>query len=271
MHLFLIVVLSVLGMRGGNAITDSTTPFINGGAKTTGKTILAVFAHPDDEGAIAQLLTKYGRSNKVYLIIATDGRYGVKPGFPTGDSLAALRETETTCACEQMGIEKPIFLRYTDGFDTRIGVGKYFSQSKELKAKLTAKIKELNPDLIITFGPDGDTGHSDHRMISNMTTEILLKEGWVDKYPLYYIAWTKRDDDKFKMIGGLNTIDPAYINVSIRYSEEDEKKAMTAIQCYKSQLSKEEMQEWAEIEAKDTLNVFHFRKLAVSKTQQQEF
>jgi LmbE family N-acetylglucosaminyl deacetylase len=235
------------------------------------KVMLAVFAHPDDESAIAQLLTKYSKSYKVYIIIATDGRYGTKPGFPTGDTLVKIREAESICACQKMGIEPPIFLGYTDGFDTRIGVGKYFDQAKEMKVKLTEKIKELNPDIIITFGPDGDTGHSDHRMISNMTTEIILKEGWLNKYPLYYIAWTKRDDEKFKMIGGLNTVDSSYINVTINYSNKDEKKALEAIWCYKSQLSKEEMEGWVDIETKDTTNIFHFRKLTVAKTKTKRF
>jgi LmbE family N-acetylglucosaminyl deacetylase len=235
------------------------------------KIILAVFAHPDDEGAIAQLLTKYGRNNKVFIIIATDGRNGIKPGFPTGDTLVKLRQSETECACKQMGIEPPIYLDFTDEFDTRNGVGLYLSQSRKLKDKLSQKIKELNPDFIITFGPDGDTGHSDHRMISDMTTEVILREGWAEKYPLYYIAWTRRDDEKFKMIGGLNIVHPSYINVSITYSNKDEQKALQAIRCYKSQLSKEEMEEWIDLETKDSLNVFHFRKLTVSKTRKTEF
>jgi len=71
------------------------------------KVILAVFAHPDDEGAIAQLLTKYGKTHTVYLVIATDGRYGTKPGFPTGDSLVTLREQETSCACAKMELSAP--------------------------------------------------------------------------------------------------------------------------------------------------------------------
>jgi len=235
------------------------------------KVLLAIFAHPDDEGAIAQLLTKYGKTHKVYLVIATDGRYGTKPGFPTGDTLVKMREEETICACSKMGIEAPVFLRFSDGFDTRIGVGEYFSQSKKMKSQLTQKIRELNPDILITFGPDGDTGHSDHRMISNMVTEIILKEGWVDRYPLYYIAWTKREDLKFSIIGGLNTIDSSYINVSIRYSDADERQALEAIACYKSQLSAEEMKEWKEVERKDSLNVFHFRRFAVSGVRQSEF
>lgn len=235
------------------------------------KRILAVFAHPDDEAAIGQLLVKYGRSAKVYLIIATDGRLGVKPGFPTGDTLAKLRQTETECACTIMGIEPPIFLGFPDGFDTRNGVGVYMDQSKQLKEMLTKKIKEIDPDMIITFGPDGDTGHSDHRMASNMTTEIILKEGWVEKHPLYYLGWTKKDDEKFKLIGGLNTVDPKYLNVAVTYSEEDEQAAMKALECYKSQLTAEEIKEWQEVERKDASNIFHFRQLAVSAENRMNF
>lgn len=207
------------------------------------KVILVVFAHPDDEDAIGPVLVKYGKTDRVYLLIITDGRLRPRPGFPSGDSLAKLRQTESECACKTMGIEPPIFLGFTDGFDTRIGVIKYLKQSKLIKEQITQKIKELNPDVIITFGPDGDTGHADHRMASDMTTEIILKEGWVDKYPLYYLGWTKKDDEKFKVIGGVNTVDKMYLNVAIKYSEQDELKALEALDCDKSQLSPEEIKE----------------------------
>ncbi|RMZ50374.1 hypothetical protein EB822_08640, partial [Flavobacteriaceae bacterium PRS1] len=43
----------------------------------SGKTLLAVFAHPDDEGTIAPLIVKYVEQGvKVHLVIVTDGRYG---------------------------------------------------------------------------------------------------------------------------------------------------------------------------------------------------
>jgi LmbE family N-acetylglucosaminyl deacetylase len=60
---------------------------------------------------------------------------------------------------------------------------------------LTKGINDIHPNLIITFGPDGDTGHSDHRIIGNMVTEIILREAWVDRFPLYYLAWTKQRSD----------------------------------------------------------------------------
>ncbi|MBX2934278.1 MAG: PIG-L family deacetylase [Ferruginibacter sp.] len=235
------------------------------------KTILVVLAHPDDEDAMGPLLVKYGKLGKVYLIIATDGRLGIKPGYPTGDSLVSIRQNESQCRCKKMGIEPPIFLGFPDGFDTRNGVGAYMDQSMQLKEQLTQKIKDINPSLIITFGPDGDTGHSDHRMISNMTTEIILKEGWVEKFPLYYIGWTKKDDEKFKMIGGLNTVNKKYLNVAISYTQEEENIAMQAILCNKSQLTEKEMQEWIDVEQKDSSNTFHFRQLVIATGKKTEF
>lgn len=238
---------------------------------TESKVILIVFAHPDDENAVGPLLVKYGKTDKVYLIIATDGRLGIKPGFPTGDSLVRLRQTESQCGCKTMGIASPIFLGFPNGFDTRNGVWSYLKQSKQLKEELTNRIKEINPDFIITFGPDGDTGHSDHRMISDITTEIILKEAWVQKFPLYYLGWTKKDDEKFKMIGGLNTIDPKYLNVSIKFAEEDEQKAMRALECYRSQLSPKEIEEWKEAEKNDSSNTLYFRQLVVSTEHKTNF
>ena len=235
------------------------------------KVILVVFAHPDDETAIGQLLVKYSKTNKIYLTILTDGSLGIKPGFPSGDTLAKIRQTESECACKIMGLQPPIFLGFTDGFDTRDGVGLYMEQSQLLKQKLTEKIKELNPDLIITFGPDGDTGHSDHRMSSNMVTEIILKEGWVDKFPLYYLGWTNKDDTKFKVIGGLNTVDPKYLNITIKYTNEEEEQALKALDCYKSQLSPQEISEWKDVERKDSTNTFRFRQLLVTAKQKTGF
>jgi N-acetylglucosamine malate deacetylase 2 len=257
---FLIFLVCMLLIGCGNEKVDNES-----------KTLLAIFAHPDDEAAIAQLLVKYSRTHKVYLLILTDGRYGIKPGFPTGDTLVKLRQGETACACETMGIQPPIFLSFPDGFDTRIGVGEYFTKSKALKEKLKAHIEKINPDFIITFGPDGDTGHSDHRMASNMTTEVILHEGWAERFPLYYLAWDEKADEKFDIIGGLNTVDPKYYNVTIKYSDADERSAMRAIQCYKSQLSPEEMQAWRETEEKDSSNVFYFRQLHVKSEMKEDF
>ena len=60
-----------------------------------GRSVLAVFAHPDDESSVSAVLAKYAAAGaKVYLATATDGRLGVgpHPGTTAGDGLAATQE-----------------------------------------------------------------------------------------------------------------------------------------------------------------------------------
>jgi LmbE family N-acetylglucosaminyl deacetylase len=97
------------------------------------KTLLAIFPHPDDEMAVADVLVKYARSGyKVQVIIAIDGRDGTRvTSIPAGDSLGNIRKQESICACKKMGIETPIFLSI-ERLDTKIGVRNYFNSHKQL-------------------------------------------------------------------------------------------------------------------------------------------
>ena len=232
---------------------------------------MVVLAHPDDETAFSPVLKKYSKTHKIFLLIATDGRYGQPQKAIPVDSLIEMRKNETRCACNILGLETPFFLGFTDGFDSSLGIPEYFKQSKLLKEKIKETIKEVNPEFILTFGPDGDTGHSDHRMVSDMTTEIILSNKWADTYPLYYLGWTKADSEKFKMIGGLNTVHPDYLNVSIKYSQDEENEALKILDCYKSQFSKNEISEWKTAEINDTTNTLYFRQLNLSKKRKDKF
>ncbi|MBK8415121.1 MAG: hypothetical protein IPL22_11940 [Bacteroidetes bacterium] len=53
--------------------------------------------------------------------------------------------------------------------------------------KLKKHIELLQPDVLITFGPDGEYGHSEHIVTSAVVQEVLLREGWVEKYPLFFL------------------------------------------------------------------------------------
>jgi LmbE family N-acetylglucosaminyl deacetylase len=232
--------------------------------------ILVIFAHPDDETTIGPMMTKYAKQNKVIYIVATDGRYGVRTNKISEDSLIKIRKAECECSARALGIDAPILLGFHDGFGIRTGIGEYFDQTWDLKKRLKSKIEELNPDFILTFGPDGDTGHSDHRIIGGIITEIILREGWVDKFPLYYLGWTKEQASKFG-IQELSYVDPKYFNVSISFSQEDENKYFESIRCYQSQYTQEEIEEWISTDLKDTSNILYFRKLSVDKEAKSEF
>lgn len=235
-------------------------------AKT--KTLLAIFPHPDDESAIAEVLIKYARLGyKVHLIIATDGKDGTRvTKIPAGDSLGRLRKEETRCACKIMGIEEPIFLGI-ERLDTKIGVGKYFGEHKKLLALLKVKIAAIDPDYIITFGPDGDTHHAEHIVTGAAVTELLLREDWVDKYPLYYLAWTKEVGEMFD----LGYVNEKYFNVKIGYTQEEEDRALAIMPCYQTQYLPEELVADREKKINDRSNTIYFRRFVTGKGVKNDF
>ena len=252
--------------------------FVTTGFITLNKSrvIMVVLAHPDDEAALGHVLAKYAsQQDKVFLVLACDGRYGVEEhaGIPAGDTLALVRKKESQCACSKLGIEPPIFLGLHDGLGLVTGLGDYFDQTKELKEKIKKQIEEINPDLIITFGPDGDTGHPDHRGISNITTEVILREGWYEKYPLYYIGWLKEKIVSIPQgqMTSLNYVDKKYLNIRIKFSEADRHKLFESLKCYKSQLTETDVNEWINAELKDTSFTFYFRRFITDAKENTDF
>lgn len=187
---------------------------------------MAIFAHPDDETTIGPVLANYASISDVHLVVATDGRYGVTDhaGLPAGDSLVAMRKLETECACAALGINPPHFLEAKDGLGLN-GHRNFYEEVVQLKERIVKKISELQPEVILTFGPDGDTGHPDHRMVGLLNTEILLRENLVDKIDLYHFAWTKEQTKKFPEEWGLGWSHPDVLHTKIEFSAEDEEKA----------------------------------------------
>lgn len=226
------------------------------------KTLLAIFPHPDDETVIGEVLAKYaGLGYKVQVIIATDGSNGTRlTKIPAGKELGTVRKAESKCAANKIGIEEPIYLGI-ERLDTLIGVGKYFAEHKKLMALLKEKIPKIDPEFIITFGPDGDTSHSEHIVTGAAVTELLLREGWVKRYPLYYVSWTEELGNKFD----LGWVDSQYFNVKIDYSQELEDKALEMVPCFVTQFTPEEIAEDRKGKLADRTNTSYFRRFSVVK------
>ena len=243
---------------------------INTQAQEKKKTLLAVFPHPDDETAIAEVLIKYAELGyNVQLIIATNGKDGTRvTKIPAGDSLGNIRKEETRCACKIMGISEPMFLGI-ERLDTKIGTGNYFKEHKKFLELLKEKIATIDPDFILTFGPDGDTHHSEHIVTGSAVTELLLREGWVEKYPLYYLAWTKHQASG--LIEELGYVNEQYLNVKIEYTQAQENKALEIMPCYVTQYTQEELKEDRENKLKDKNHVLHFRRFVTAKGMQSGF
>ncbi|MEO5781888.1 MAG: PIG-L family deacetylase, partial [Ginsengibacter sp.] len=228
------------------------------------KTILAIFPHPDDESAVGQVLSKYSKQAKVYVIYVANDIDTSKTGItPDGDTINRVKIAEAKCACSKLNVQ-PIFLGIGRLiFDPRKGPREYFIKTKKLKSVLQQKIQELNPDAIITFGPDGESGHPEHRIVSDVITELILYNGWVERYPLYYMGWPK-EESPIDQLEGTGEVDKKYLTVEIHFSEEDKAIAFESFTCYKNQFSARQIQERKDEDAADKSNIFYFRQLITS-------
>jgi LmbE family N-acetylglucosaminyl deacetylase len=130
-------------------------------------TLMAVFAHPDDEAfGSGGTLTKYAAEGcDVYLVTATRGEAGAiaEPDLATPANLPDVREQELRCACQIYGIHPPRFLGYQDGQLPIVNQG-------QAVGKLVRIVRELKPQVLVTFGPDGIYGHYDHIAVHRWAT-----------------------------------------------------------------------------------------------------
>ena len=136
--------------------------------------LLAAFAHPDDEsfGPAATLAKYVVRGVRITLISATRGEAGEisDPQLATPETLGEAREEELRCACQVIGIQELRFLGYRDG-----QMSSYDPQ--EVEGRIVRAIREVRPQLVLTFGPDGISGHLDHITIGKATTDAFFSAG----------------------------------------------------------------------------------------------
>ena len=144
----------------------------------TKQIILAVLAHPDDESfGMGGTLALYAqRGVDVHLICATRGEVGeMEEKYMQGfHSIAERRESELRCAAGILGLEGVYFLDYRDsgmpGSPDNTHPNALFAQPIEAVAeKIVAYIRDLKPDVVITFDPIGGYRHPDHIAIHEAT------------------------------------------------------------------------------------------------------
>ena len=130
--------------------------------------ILAIFAHPDDETFLAGgTLAKYAASGwKVFLLCATRGEAGRRGANEalTAEEFADVRQKELEEACAALGIEAPMFLHCAD---QQVASNCQQSATEECLQLIT----RLKPEIVISFGPDGVSGHPDHVAMSTIVTK----------------------------------------------------------------------------------------------------
>jgi LmbE family N-acetylglucosaminyl deacetylase len=159
--------------------------------------ILAIFAHPDDESACSGTLAMaVDRGWKVVLAVATRGEAGeiADSSLASPETLGKVREIELQAACEMLGIEQVRFLDYRDSGmagtpENELPDSLFRADPRQVIGQITGLIRELCPQIVITFEPFGVYGHPDHIIISRCTTQAFDLAGDPGAFPDSGAPW----------------------------------------------------------------------------------
>ena len=165
------------------------------------KSILACFAHPDDELGVASLVAQsVAQGARATLICTTNGDVGtVDEKYLRGySSISELRLAELACATKLIGFTEVVTLGYRDsgmmGSEDNQRPESYWQVAPEAAAEQVAEVmRRVRPQVVITFNTFGAYGHPDHIKINRATLaafEMLQSE---PEHPekLYYNTFSK--------------------------------------------------------------------------------
>lgn len=138
----------------------------------TQKKLLAIFAHPDDESmGMGGTLAKYSAAGiETHLLCASRGErgwFGEPQHNPGLKQLGEIRTQELENASNVLGIKSLAFLDYIDGD---------VDKANHLEAidKIVTHIRKIQPQVVITFPPDGGYGHPDHIAVGQFTSAAVV-------------------------------------------------------------------------------------------------
>jgi len=217
-------------------------------------------------------LAKYAAEGiETYLVTATRGErgwFGEEKDYPGLEALGRIREAELNCASRTLGIRELNLLTYVDGDLDQ-------AKGEEVIDEIVVHLRRLNPDVVVTFAPEGAYGHPDHIAISQFATAALVKAASPDSGPaspdsgpaspdsgsekilnshpphrvskLYYMAWTRSKWSAYESVFGNLTMDidgterhikpwPDWAITTVISTETYWPKVWQAVSCHKSQL-----------------------------------
>ena len=234
------------------------------------RTVLAVFAHPDDESlACGGTLTRLADAGvRVVLLCGSRGESGSisDPSLVPDGDLGRVRATELGQAAAVLGVAEVIQEDHPDG-DLR------WEDVPEFHAEIVAALQRYRPDAVITFAEDGLYWHLDHIGVHERTYTAVKSLG-ADAPALYYVtmpkgvmrevveaALAKRGDSSFWGIEpdafGDSAVPPTF-SIDVRKWVP---RKLAALRCHRTQMGSNNPIAWIdEDEARRWLGVEYFRR-----------
>ena len=134
------------------------------------KSMLGVFAHPDDEtflpGGLFALAHMMGAPTALMCLTRGEKGKGNLTKPMDERELAETRSYELKEAAKILGVSRVFIFDYPDG-------GLSLVPQDEILEKIVTIIKEIKPYRILTFGPEGGTGHRDHIALHGVVNQAF--------------------------------------------------------------------------------------------------
>jgi LmbE family N-acetylglucosaminyl deacetylase len=151
------------------------------GRDLDGRSLLAVFAHPDDESLASGGLLAWcaARGARVSLLCLSRGEAG-GPGSSDPGELGDVRTRELREAAAALGLADVAVLRHPDGMLPWLEPG---TLARDIQAAIVAG----RPDVVVTFGDDGLYWHPDHIAVHEATRAVIAALG-AEGPALFYVT-----------------------------------------------------------------------------------
>ncbi|HEY4028221.1 MAG TPA: PIG-L family deacetylase, partial [Candidatus Dormibacteraeota bacterium] len=135
-------------------------------------TLLLMHAHPDDESIATGgvMIRAHQDGHRVVLVTATRGEEGEIHNMDETEvrpRLGEVRTEELRRSCEILGVDRLEFLGYRDSGMAGTPSNEdprsfHMAPLAEAAERLAVVLREEQPDVVVTYTPDGTYGHPDH-------------------------------------------------------------------------------------------------------------
>ena len=238
------------------------------------RAMVFVGAHPDDETfGLGGTMAKYAAAGvRVYYACATRGEVGAAdPEYLQGHaSPGDMRWSELECASKELGLAGVIHLGYRDSgmpgsADNQHPDALVMAPLAEVTGRVVKVIRQVRPQVVLTFDPIGGYRHPDHIAIHQATVAAFAAAGDPQQFPeagpayrpqkLYFMVFPRRllrlavrllplfrqDPRHFGRNHDIDLVSlsdvefPTHVHIDIRGEPQRRKEAASA--CHRSQLS----------------------------------
>jgi LmbE family N-acetylglucosaminyl deacetylase len=245
------------------------------GQPDAGRSLLAVFSHPDDESLASGGLLAWcaARGAAVSLFCASRGGLG-QLDDPRREEMGATRARELAAAAGMLGLREVILMDYRNGFLPWV-------PCEVMAADIRAAIIRVQPDVVVTFDEDGLYWHPDHIVMYERTTAVVAAMG--EEAPaLFYVSMPRGsmrgvltaaaeaappDTPMPPRVLGIEEVDafglfaprPTLVIDAAEYAA----RKLAALRCHRSQIAGDGLDRLPEDQAARLLGVEHYRRAEV--------